>query len=51
MIRRDEWMNEWISKGYLEKFWNGIRLEEEEEEEEEEEVGGGSNNYNERAGN
>ena len=26
---------EWMKKGYLEKFWNGVPLEEEEEEEEE----------------
>ena len=28
---------EWMKKGYLEKFWNGVHLGEEEEEEEEEE--------------
>ena len=27
----------WMKKGDLEKFWNGVHLEEEEEEEEEEE--------------
>ena len=28
---------EWMTKGYLETFWNGVLLEEEEEEEEEKE--------------
>ena len=27
---------EWMKKGYLENFWNGVHLEEEEEENEEE---------------
>ena len=30
---------EWMKKGYLEKFWNGVHLEETENEEEEEEKG------------
>ena len=37
-----------MKKGYLEKCWNGIRLEEEEEEEREDlEMDVGSNKWNE----
>ena len=40
-----------MKKGFLEKFWNAVRLEEEEERENLRFVDAGSNNWNEGEGN
>ena len=39
---------EWMLKGYLNKIWNGVHLEEEEKKEDLEILDTGSNNWSEK---